>query len=96
VLIAVGILTSSLTRNQVIAAVLSFVLLLILFSVGILDAFVKDPDASRLIRYSSLIDHLRDFSKGILDTRPVVFYLSLTAICLFITQRVIANPRWRS
>jgi ABC-2 type transport system permease protein len=96
VLIALGVLASSLTRNQVIAAVLSFVALMLLFSIGILDAFIKDPDTSRLIRYCSLIDHLRDFSKGIFDTRPVIFYVSFTAICLFLTGRVINNPRWRS
>ena len=96
VLMAIGILTSSLTRNQVIAAVLSFVVLMLLFSIGILDAFIKDPETSKLIRYCSLIDHLRDFSKGILDTRPVIFYVSVTAICLFLTGRVIGNPRWRS
>ena len=96
VLIAVGLLASSLTRNQVIAAVLSFVAVLLLFSVGILDAFIKDPDTSKLIHYCSLIEHLRAFSKGILDTRPLIFYLSFTSLCLFLTQRVIANPRWRS
>ena len=96
VLIAIGILASSLTRNQVIAAVLSFVALMLLFSVGILDAFIKDPETSQLIRYCSLIDHLRDFSKGILDTRPIIYYTTFTAICLFLTGRVIANPRWRS
>ncbi len=96
VLIALGILASSLTRNQVIAAVLSFVVILLLFSIGILDVFVKDPEGSAIIRYLSLMEHLRDFSKGIIDTRPLVFYLSLTAICLFMTGRVIANPRWRS
>ena len=96
VLIAVGVLASSLTRNQVIAAVLSFVALLLLFSIGILDIFVRDPEASKMIRYLSLIDHLRDFSKGMLDTRPLIFYLSLTAICLFVTGRVISSPRWRS
>ena len=96
VLISLGILTSSLTRNQVIAAVLSFVVLILLFSIGILDAFIKDPETSKLIRYCSLIDHLRDFSKGILDTRPVVFYLSFAATCLFLTSRVIGNSRWRS
>ncbi len=96
VLISIGILASSLTRNQVIAAVLSFVVLMLLFSIGILDAFIKDPEMSKLIRYCSLINHLRDFSKGILDTRPVIFYLSFTAICLFLTGRVIGNPRWRS
>ena len=96
VLISLGIFASSLTRNQIIAAILSFVMLTLLFFIGILDAFIKDPEASKLIRYCSLLDHLRDFSKGILDTRPVIFYLSFTAICLFLTGRVIGNPRWRS
>ncbi|MBI4341276.1 MAG: ABC transporter permease [Candidatus Omnitrophica bacterium] len=96
VLIAVGVLASSLTRNQVIAAVLSFVAILLLFSVGLLDIFIRDPEASKLINYLSLMEHLRDFSKGFLDTRPVVFYLSLTAICLFLTGRIIGSPRWRS
>ena len=96
VLIAAGILASSLTRNQVIAAVMSFVAILLAFSVGILDIFVKDPETSRIIQYVSLMEHLRDFSKGVLDTRPVVFYLSVTAGCLFLTGRVIGSPRWRS
>ena len=96
VLIALGCLASSLTRNQVIAAVASFVGVLLLFSVGILDVFIHDPETSALIKHCSLIDHLRDFARGILDTRPMVFYLSLTAIFLFLTGRILANPRWRS
>jgi ABC-2 type transport system permease protein len=96
VLLAVGVLTSSLTRNQVIAAVLSFVAILLLFSIGVLDIFVRDPEGSRLIQYLSLMEHLRAFSKGILDTRPIIFYASLTAIALFLTGRVVASPRWRS
>ena len=96
VLLAVGILSSSLTRNQVIAAILSFVIIILFFSIGILDVFIRDPDASNMIRYLSLMEHLRDFSKGIIDTRPLIFYLSLTTICLFLTGRVIGSPRWRS
>ena len=96
VLIALGVLASSLTRNQVIAAVLSFVTIMLLFSVGILDVFVRDPEASKLIKYLSLIDHLGSFAKGLLDTRPIVYYVSLTAISLFLTGRVISSPRWRS
>jgi ABC-2 type transport system permease protein len=96
VLLALGILASSLTRNQVIAAVISFVAIILLFSLGVLDVFINDPEGSRLIQYLSLMEHLRAFSKGILDTRPIVFYASLTAIALFLTGRVIANPRWRS
>ncbi len=96
VLIALGVLASSLTRNQVIAAVLSFVIILVLFSIGILDVFVRDPEASKTIQYLSLMEHLRDFSKGVLDTRPVLLYTSVAMICIFLTQRIIANPRWRS
>lgn len=96
VLIAVGLLASSLTRNQVIAAVIGFVVMLLLFSVGFLDIFIKDPQSSKVIEYLSLLNHFRDFSKGIVDTRPVVFYLSLTAIALFLTVRTIASPRWRA
>jgi len=96
VLIAIGVLASSLTRNQVIAAVLAFVLLILLFSVGILDVFIRDPETSKIVHYLSLTDHLRDFSKGLIDTRPMVFYASLTAISLFLTGRVINSPRWRS
>jgi ABC-2 type transport system permease protein len=96
VLIAVGVLASSLTRNQVIAAILAFVIILSFFSLGILDIFVRDPEASKWLRYLSLLEHLRDFSRGILDTRPVIFYVSLTAVCLFLTGRIVASPRWRS
>jgi len=96
VLIAIGVLASSLTRNQVIAAILAFVVILLLFMVGVLDVFVRDPEASKLIRYLSLMEHVRDFAKGILDTRPVIFYTSLTVICLYFTGRVITSPRWRS
>ena len=96
VFIAVGVLASSLTRNQVIAAVLSFVAMLCFFSVGILDVFIHDPEASKMIQYLNLMDHMQSFSKGLLDTRPIVLYLSLTAICLFLTGRIISSPRWRS
>ena len=96
VLLSIGILASSVTRNQVIAALLSFVVILLLFSVGILDVFIHDPEASKIIRYCSLMEHLRDFSKGIVDTRPVILYATLTAVMLFLTGRVISNPRWRS
>ena len=93
---ALGVLASSLTRNQVIAAVLTFVASILLFSVGILDIFVHDPEASELIRYFSVMEHIRDFGRGIVDTRPVVLYASLAAVALFLTGRVIASPRWRS
>ena len=96
VLIALGVLASSLTRNQVISAVLGFVLILLLFLSGALATFTHDPDAREFISYFSIYDQLQLFSKGLIDTRPIVFYASLTAFCLFLTGRVIGSPRWRS
>ena len=95
-LLSFGILTSSLTRNQVIAAVGSFVITMLLFSIGLLDFFIHEPEASKLIHHFSLIDHLSDFSRGVLDTRPLILYFSLTGLALFFTQRIISHPRWRS
>ncbi len=95
-LIAIGVLTSSLTRNQVISGLFAFVILLLIFCVGILSMFVRDPEAVAIIRYLSLPDHVNQFAKGLLDTRPAVLYASVTAISLLLTGRVIANPRWRS
>ncbi len=95
-LISVGILASSLTRNQVIAAGMGFVLMLLLFFIGFLESFVTSPDSRQIVQYLSLLEHFRDFSRGILDTRPIVFYLSVSAIALFVTIRAIGNPRWRA
>lgn len=96
VLIAIGVLASSMTRNQVIAAFVGLVLMLLLFSVGLLGMFVTDPESRKLVEYLSLLDHFQGFSKGILDTRPVAFYLSAAAIALFLTIRAVGSPRWRA
>lgn len=96
VLVAMGVLASSFTRNQVIAAVVAFVLILLLFSLGLLEIFVTDPDSRKIVQYLSLLEHFRNFAKGLLDTRPVVFYLSVTVSALFLTTRTIASPRWRA
>lgn len=96
VLIAAGVLVSSMTRNQVIAAFVSFVLMVVFFSIGILAGFFTDPQTTKFIQYLSIIDHFWDFSKGIFDTRPIAFYLSLTASLLFLTVRILGSPRWRA
>jgi len=96
VFIAVGVWASSVTRNQVIAAAAGFVIMLLLFSIGLLDMFVTDPESRALVSYLSLLEHFQHFSKGLLDSRPVVFYLSLTALALFLTVRTIGSPRWRA
>ncbi len=96
VLISAGILVSSTTRNQVIAAFVSFVLIVMFFSIGIFAGFFTDPSTMKFIQYLSIIDHFWDFSKGIFDSRPIAFYLSLTASMLFLTTRILGSSRWRA
>ena len=96
VFVSIGVLASSMTRNQVIAAVVTFVSTIFIFSIGLMDSFVADPESVKIIQYLSFINHVRDFSKGLLDTRPLVLYLTTTAGALFLTIRAIASPRWRT
>ncbi len=96
VFISLGVFASSTTRNQVVAGFISFVLILLLFSISLLGIFMRDPQATKTIQYLSMLDHVRDFSRGIFDTRPIVFYLSVITAALFLTVRAVGNPRWRA
>ena len=48
-----------------------------------------------LIGYFSSVEHMQDFSSGVFDTRPVVFYLTMTTMVLFITYQVFQSRKWR-
>jgi ABC-2 type transport system permease protein len=43
----------------------------------------------------ALMEHMRDFSQGIIDTRPVVFYLTTTTLFLFLTLKIVESRRWK-
>ena len=93
-LLAFGIFFSSLTENQIVAVLVTFglfiVLVLIDFAVGVSSTLVND-----VIRYLSVMNHYEDFTKGILDTRHVVFYLSFIFLGLFLTVISLESVRWR-
>ncbi|MFZ4778528.1 MAG: ABC transporter permease [Terrimicrobiaceae bacterium] len=95
---ALGCLASALTDNQIVAAVIAFAAILSLFFLGLLSLFL--PAAGPLVRevtyYFSPIQHMMDFSRGIFDTRPVVFYISSTLLVLFATFHVFKYRRWKS
>jgi len=92
--VAVGILASSLTENQIVAVLLSFGALLLLWLIDWSASFAG-PTAAKILQYLSIIQHLRDFQQGVIDTKDVVFYLSLIFFCLFVTTRVLESRRWR-
>lgn len=87
---SVGIFASSLTDNQLIAAVISFGVLLLLWLVGALS----DAE-STLLGYISVINHYEDFGKGIIKLNDIVYYLSLTFLGVFLTYTSLESERWR-
>ncbi|SMC23378.1 ABC-2 type transport system permease protein [Desulfacinum hydrothermale DSM 13146] len=91
---ALGVFTSSLTKNQIIAAVLSFGALLLFWVVSWMSS-VLGPGASRFIEYLSIIRHFDSFSKGVLDSRDITYYLIFIAFFFFVTLRQIESYRWR-
>jgi len=91
--LAVGIFASSLTSNQIVAAVVSGGILFALWFLGTAAQFV--PEAlGNVIGFFSLSQYFPDFIRGIIDTRSIVYYLSVTALFLFLAIRTLDNSRW--
>lgn len=94
--IAIGIFTSVLTKNQIIAAILSFALIFLSFSMSFVSYLKVTAQTQNLLSYFSAIEQMDTYSKGIFDSRPVVFYLSGTVFLLLLTQRFLEARRLKS
>lgn len=92
-MISVGVFASSLSENQVISAVVGFVSLLVMWLVDSVAGFVGGI-AAKVLSWFSLLSRFDEFSKGILNLSPIVYYLSFTAVFLFLTIRIIDRRRW--
>jgi ABC-2 type transport system permease protein len=92
--ISVGLLISSLTKNQVVAAVATFVVFLMLWVINWIGTFVG-PTTQAVLAHLSLTEHFDDFAKGIIDTKHVIYYLSFMAFGLFLTAKSVDSERWR-
>lgn len=94
--ISICLLASSLTKNQVIAAILGFAFIFLVFCLNFLPYFGLSTPARDAAAYVGCLGHMDTFCRGIFDSRPVVFYLSGTAFFLFLTQRVLESRRLRA
>ena len=92
--LAIGIFASSLTSNQIVSAVVAGGILFGLWFLGSAASLIPDP-VGDLLSYFSLSYHFPNFIRGIVDTRDVVYYLSVTAVFLFLSVRSIETERWR-
>ena len=95
--LSVGCLASVMTKNQIIAAIISFCAIALLFFLGLVQFILLDVSSSTrdLLGYFSAIEHMGTFSRGVIDTRPIVLYVSMTAAMLTLTYQVFQSRKWR-
>ncbi|MBA2586462.1 MAG: ABC transporter permease [Chthoniobacterales bacterium] len=95
--LSVGCLASVLTKNQIIAAIISFCVITLLFFLGLVSFILLDVSSStrQLLGYFSAIEQMGTLSRGEIDTRPMVLYLSMTIVMLVLTHQAFQSRKWR-
>lgn len=93
--LSVGVLGSALTRSQIVAATVTFALLSSFLLLGALDLFVSSPGARAVVAHLNLFEHMEEFARGIVDSRRVVFHLSVILFCLTAATKALEAKRWR-
>ena len=94
-LLAIGTFISTLTKNQIIAGAATFAVCLLLYVFGWVAGFDTSTWA-RVLSYTSVAVHNESFSKGVIDSKDAIFYLSVIFLGLFLTARSLESLRWRS
>jgi len=93
--ISLGIFASSITENQIIAAVLSFASLLIFLMMGYSASFASES-LGNVLKYLSFMPHMyNSFAKGVLDTEDIIYYVLFTLFCIFLNMRSLESKKWR-
>jgi ABC-2 type transport system permease protein len=92
--LSLGLFVSSLTRNQIIAGMVTFAVFLMFWVINWISTFMG-PTSQAVLNYLSITEHLNDFARGVIDTKHVVYYLSFIAFSLFLTVRAVDSERWR-
>jgi ABC-2 type transport system permease protein len=92
--LAIGILVSSLTENQIVAGFATFGVLLAFWIIG-WGAEAAGGNFRTVLQYLSITDHMDGFTRGIIDTKDLVYYASAIALALFLTLRSLDSKRWR-
>jgi gliding motility-associated transport system permease protein len=94
-LLSFGTFISTLTRNQIVAGAIGFALALVLWILNWTTSF-GNSDTVQVLNYLSIVSHMDSFSRGVIDTKDLVYYLSMIFFGLFLTARSLDSLRWRS
>jgi ABC-2 type transport system permease protein len=91
--VSLGLFISSLSKNQIVAGTVTFAVFLLLWIVSWIGSII--PGAEKLTSYLSIVDHFDDFTKGVIDTSHLIYYLSFITLGLFLTAKSVESERWR-
>ena len=92
--IAIGLFISSLTENQIISAVVSIGVFALIMASSVFAAGISNTVVRVIVKWFSVMDRFAGFHRGIFDITALVYYISLTAVFLFLTVRVYEKRRW--
>jgi ABC-2 type transport system permease protein len=94
-LLALGTFISTLTKNQIVAGAVGFALSLLLWILNWTTSF-GNSSMVQVLNYLSIVSHMDSFSRGVIDTKDLIYYLSMIFIGLFLTARSLESLRWRA
>jgi ABC-2 type transport system permease protein len=94
-LLSLGTFISTLTRNQIVAGAIGFALSLVLWILNWTTSF-GNSDSVQVLNYLSIVSHMEGFSRGVIDTKDLIYYLSMIFIGLFLTARSLETSRWKA
>ena len=92
--VAIGVFASSLTGNQFIAAIVTFVGLLFFIAVDILSYVFSPSSLGRIFEHLAVFTHFQDFDRGLLDLSHFIYYIGMIILFLFLTVRNLETKRW--
>ena len=93
-IVSIGCFLSAVTESQVVAAVLSFAVLMSLYFLDNLAGTIRSEFVTKLVSFISVFDRYSDFTSGLFPLSSVVYYISVTVVFLFLTGRLIEKRRW--
>lgn len=91
--LSLGLFISSLSKNQIVAAVATFGVFLMLWVINWIGTFMG-PTTQAVLAHLSITDHFDDFSRGIIDTKHLIYHVSFIAFGLFLTMKSVDSERW--
>lgn len=94
-LLAIGTFLSTLSKNQIVAAVSGFAIALLLYVLDWVTSF-ESATWAKVLSYLSVLSHYESFAKGVLDSKDFIYYISAIFLGLFLTARSIESMRWRA